>query len=465
MPTSLSLESTAHLFYQSTNPGLLGNIAASTFDENAFLNIGGFNPGVGDVYRNVYPGSAYDDPKFFQTAAFVNPLYGQPMFGTGLEGDPKDSAAYISSYHHHLQQQQQLQQLQHQQQQHQQQQQQQQQTYINLDYKNYSSSKNNNFNHKTYLDPVETNFGTSTSNAGQGKSTSNSFQAFPSSGNSLPTTVDKPTRGKGKTSKASQLNNNNNNSNNNNNNNNNNKKENESLDMHEAAMPDNLPIVESVQSNTLLSNGSTNVAKFGDQSFQSQQLQYQLAGHYPTHRFRRQNSTRRDSSTIEDSDMSDSECGDDDTLSSEPKSSGMECERAAAHRQNSEEGETGAHHVFEPGCRNADGSGDRKCLLWACKACKRKTMAVDRRKAATMRERRRLRRVNEAFETLKRRTCPNPSQRLAKVEILRNAIEYIEGLEEMLRHSGGVPISETGLAMLGSTGQLGLLPRQGESGE
>ena len=53
-----------------------------------------------------------------------------------------------------------------------------------------------------------------------------------------------------------------------------------------------------------------------------------------------------------------------------------------------------------------------------------------------MRERRRLRRVNEAFETLKRRTCPNPSQRLAKVEILRNAIEYIEGLEELLRSSG-----------------------------
>ena len=52
-------------------------------------------------------------------------------------------------------------------------------------------------------------------------------------------------------------------------------------------------------------------------------------------------------------------------------------------------------------------------------------VAVDRRKAATMRERRRLRKVNEAFEKLKRRTCANPSQRLPKVEILRNAIEYI----------------------------------------
>jgi hypothetical protein len=81
--------------------------------------------------------------------------------------------------------------------------------------------------------------------------------------------------------------------------------------------------------------------------------------------------------------------------------------------------------------------GTRRCLLWACKACKRKTVTIDRRKAATMRERRRLRKVNEAFDTLKRRTCPNPSQRLPKVEILRNAIEYIENLEDLL-HTAGV---------------------------
>lgn len=36
----------------------------------------------------------------------------------------------------------------------------------------------------------------------------------------------------------------------------------------------------------------------------------------------------------------------------------------------------------------------RRCLAWACKACKRKTAAVDRRKAATLRERRRLRKVS-----------------------------------------------------------------------
>ena len=62
-------------------------------------------------------------------------------------------------------------------------------------------------------------------------------------------------------------------------------------------------------------------------------------------------------------------------------------------------------------------------------------MTVDKRKAATMRERRRLRKVNEAFEALKRRTSHNPNQRLPKVEILRNAIEYIEGLEELLHGS------------------------------
>ncbi|XP_035212667.1 uncharacterized protein LOC118186657 [Stegodyphus dumicola] len=94
-------------------------------------------------------------------------------------------------------------------------------------------------------------------------------------------------------------------------------------------------------------------------------------------------------------------------------------------------------HVFAPGQH----SQQRRCLLWACKACKRKSATVDRRKAATMRERRRLRKVNEAFEALKRRTSHNPNQRLPKVEILRNAIEYIEGLEDLLH---GPPSSRDG---------------------
>ncbi|KAK0064499.1 ras guanine nucleotide exchange factor P, partial [Biomphalaria pfeifferi] len=97
-------------------------------------------------------------------------------------------------------------------------------------------------------------------------------------------------------------------------------------------------------------------------------------------------------------------------------------------------------HVLAPGYHGPN----RRCLIWACKACKRKTVTIDRRKAATMRERRRLKRVNEAFETLKRRTCPNPNQRLPKVEILRNAIEYIESLEELLHGSRINRSEETG---------------------
>ncbi|XP_019722784.1 myoblast determination protein 1 homolog [Hippocampus comes] len=73
------------------------------------------------------------------------------------------------------------------------------------------------------------------------------------------------------------------------------------------------------------------------------------------------------------------------------------------------------------------------CLLWACKACKKKTTHEDRRKAATMRERRRLSKVNDAFEALKRCSASNPNQRLPKVEILRNAIDYIESLQALLR--------------------------------
>ncbi|XP_018431048.1 PREDICTED: myoblast determination protein 1 homolog A-like [Nanorana parkeri] len=86
-------------------------------------------------------------------------------------------------------------------------------------------------------------------------------------------------------------------------------------------------------------------------------------------------------------------------------------------------------HVRAPSGHHQAG----RCLLWACKACKRKTTNADRRKAATMRERRRLGKVNDAFETLKRCTSANPNQRLPKVEILRNAIRYIESLQSLLR--------------------------------
>lgn len=112
----------------------------------------------------------------------------------------------------------------------------------------------------------------------------------------------------------------------------------------------------------------------------------------------------------------------------------------------SDDGEDSVPHVLAPGFHGPN----RRCLLWACKACKRKTVAIDRRKAATLRERRRLRKVNEAFETLKRRTCPNPNQRLPKVEILRNAIEYIESLEELL-HGNRIPRTDDHVNDSGST--------------
>ncbi|XP_059620923.1 myogenic-determination protein [Phlebotomus argentipes] len=93
-------------------------------------------------------------------------------------------------------------------------------------------------------------------------------------------------------------------------------------------------------------------------------------------------------------------------------------------------------HVLAPvGCSAGQ---SRPCLAWACKACKKKSVTVDRRKAATLRERRRLRKVNEAFELLKRRTSTNPNQRLPKVEILRNAIEYIESLEDLLQETPAI---------------------------
>ncbi|XP_054878638.1 myoblast determination protein 1 homolog [Poeciliopsis prolifica] len=98
-------------------------------------------------------------------------------------------------------------------------------------------------------------------------------------------------------------------------------------------------------------------------------------------------------------------------------------------------------HVRAPSGHHQAG----RCLLWACKACKRKTTNADRRKAATMRERRRLSKVNEAFETLKRCTTANPNQRLPKVEILRNAISYIESLQALLRggqQEGFYPVLE-----------------------
>ncbi|XP_046821978.1 transcription factor SUM-1 isoform X2 [Vespa crabro] len=123
----------------------------------------------------------------------------------------------------------------------------------------------------------------------------------------------------------------------------------------------------------------------------------------------------------------------DDASSVVSADASADLESPSADGEETNESETVEHvphpHVLDAGSPH----GPRRCLLWACKACKKKTVTVDRRKAATLRERRRLRKVNEAFEVLKRRTSNNPNQRLPKVEILRNAIEYIESLEALLQ--------------------------------
>ncbi|XP_037615934.1 myogenic factor 6 [Sebastes umbrosus] len=92
---------------------------------------------------------------------------------------------------------------------------------------------------------------------------------------------------------------------------------------------------------------------------------------------------------------------------------------------------SGEEHVLAPPGLRAHCDG--RCLMWACKICKRKSAPTDRRKAATLRERRRLKKINEAFDVLKRKTVANPNQRLPKVEILRSAISYIERLQELLQ--------------------------------
>ncbi|KAG5888751.1 hypothetical protein JTB14_032023 [Gonioctena quinquepunctata] len=142
----------------------------------------------------------------------------------------------------------------------------------------------------------------------------------------------------------------------------------------------------------------------------------------------------RDLDSVRKSPMSESSRSVD---GEDTKSTGLRIDTGYVSAESSIESddEKEVTHILEPPHTGCSVNGPRKCLTWACKACKKKTVTVDRRKAATLRERRRLRKVNEAFEMLKKRTCNNPGQRLPKVEILRSAIEYIEYLEEILQGS------------------------------
>ncbi|XP_029350909.1 myogenic factor 6 [Echeneis naucrates] len=105
---------------------------------------------------------------------------------------------------------------------------------------------------------------------------------------------------------------------------------------------------------------------------------------------------------------------------------------------------SGEEHVLAPPGLGAHCEG--QCLVWACKICKRKSAPTDRRKAATLRERRRLKKINEAFDALKRKTVANPNQRLPKVEILRSAISYIERLQDLLQTLDEQERSQNGLS-------------------
>lgn len=77
--------------------------------------------------------------------------------------------------------------------------------------------------------------------------------------------------------------------------------------------------------------------------------------------------------------------------------------------------------------------GPRRCLLWACKACKKKTVTVDRRKAATLRERRRLRKVGSKRSRLRRFASRRAASPLVDLFISHHSIVAIVSGERGVR--------------------------------
>lgn len=107
-------------------------------------------------------------------------------------------------------------------------------------------------------------------------------------------------------------------------------------------------------------------------------------------------------SPIATSTTSSSSCSNEDELSSHlqslpPSSSATSTASTVDHFE---------QHILEPITHAMNGvqMTKRPCLTWACKACKKKTVTVDRRKAATLRERRRLRKVSIYYEDFAKRT-------------------------------------------------------------
>ena len=67
------------------------------------------------------------------------------------------------------------------------------------------------------------------------------------------------------------------------------------------------------------------------------------------------------------------------------------------NRSNGRNGVSYTQHVSLPPQSHHQPQRHHQCLIWACKACKRKTVRVDRRHAATLRERKRLRKVTKIY--------------------------------------------------------------------
>ena len=79
--------------------------------------------------------------------------------------------------------------------------------------------------------------------------------------------------------------------------------------------------------------------------------------------------------------------------------------------------------------------GEPQCLVWACRACKRMRRVLDRRAMATVRERKRLSKVNEAFECLRQHTSTSSNHRLPKVRDYKSEIQTTLDLSGRWKYS------------------------------
>uniref|UniRef100_K7GA34 Myogenin n=1 Tax=Pelodiscus sinensis TaxID=13735 RepID=K7GA34_PELSI len=83
------------------------------------------------------------------------------------------------------------------------------------------------------------------------------------------------------------------------------------------------------------------------------------------------------------------------------------------------EGRTGLEEKGSPLPEHCPG----QCLPWACKICKRKTVSIDRRRAATLREKRRLKKGREELHSKKKK------KQLRKPCILPSVQEFVSEID------------------------------------